>query len=274
MNPSFYIQSASVSDAHLFLFAGKYETVFAVLNRQRQQFEVLCVYHYSNSTDNTERLSMLQQILEHEELQKFYSKTDIIWCTPQSIITPQLFFNRDDCGEMLNLVYGDSGAYEVKYELVLKQQAYNVYREDAVTVQQVIKKFPGAVQWHQSTPLLNLLPAKRDLLYCNFSPASVTIMLRRQNQLQVIQTFEYSTSEDAAYHLLNTCQNFGVTASEIAVTASGMIDESSGLYKELYKYFSTIEFMELPDVFTYSDEIKTYPSHYFSHYFATAACVL
>lgn len=248
--------------------------MFAVLNRQRQQFEVLCVYHYNNTTDTAERFRMLQQILAHDELQKFYSKTDIIWCTPQSIITPQFFFNRDDCGEMLDLVYGDAGGYDVKHELVLKQQAYNVYREDAATVQQVIKKFPAAVQWHQSTLLLSFLPEKKELLYCNFSPTSVTVMLRRQNELQAIQTFDYNTPEDAAYHLLNTCQNFGVTASEIAITASGMIDESSGLYKELYKYFSTVEFMELPDVFTYSDEIKTYPSHYFSHYFATAACVL
>lgn len=276
MNPSFNIKAVTVaSNAHLFVFAGKQGAAFAVLDRQLDMFTSVSVYHFTNDMTAAERSSSFQQILNNETAaQQVYSKTDIVWCTEQSIITPQSFFNRDGAASMLDLVFGDAGAFAVKHELLLKQHAYNVYRMDAGIEKMVMAKFPSAVQSHESSLLVNFNSSKNDLLYCNFYPGSVTVMLRKGYQLQAIQTFYYSTPEDAAYYLLNTCRRFDVNAAEMVITASGMIDESSNLYRELYKYFLHIDFCELPDTFTYSDEIKTYPAHYFSHLFATAACVL
>jgi hypothetical protein len=276
VNPSFNIKSTTaVTDAHLFVFAGRQGIAFAALDRQRNMFTGISVYHFQNDSTDAERHTSLQQILENEPAaNQFFSKTDIVWCTEQSIITPQAFFDRDNAAAMLELVFGDAGEYTVKNELLLKQQAYNVYRLDKATEKIIMARFNGAIQSHQSSLLVNFESARKDLLYCNFYPGSFTVMLRKDRQLQAIQTFYYSTPEDAAYYLLNICRRFGVDAAEMTITASGMIDESSSLYRELYKYFLQIDFFESPDSFAYSEEIKTYPAHYFSHLFATAACVL
>jgi hypothetical protein len=99
-------------------------------------------------------------------------------------------------------------------------------------------------------------------------------VLRKNGQLQVIQNFEFNTPEDAIYHLLNICQSFETDATQTILTVSGMVDADSNLYNELHKYFLQINFADLPDNFKYTEEIKNYPVHYFSHLFATAICVL
>ncbi len=276
VKPSFSIQSnAAVTDAHLFVFAGGSGISFAVLDRQRNMFVSLCIYQFANDKTADEKNVLLGDIISNEvTAQQFYSKTDIIWCVPQSIITPQSFFTREYSGEMLDLVFGDAGTHTVKHELVLKQHAYNVYRVDGATEKKITGKFPAAVQWHQSSLMLNFEADKKNWLYCNFNPGSLTIMLRKNSRLQCLQVFEYNTPEDAAYHILNVCNRFETAAGDTMVCVSGMIDETSALYSEVYKYFSAISFFELPDVFAYSDDIKSYPAHYFSHLFATAACVL
>lgn len=276
VNPSFNIKSTiAATDAHLLVFASKQGMAFAVLDKHRNMFTGISVYHFGKDAAGTSFLKNAEEVLRDEVLvHQYFDKTDIIWCTEQSIITPQSFFNRDTNAAMLDLVFGDTGEFAVKHELILKQHAYNVYRLDKHVEKLVTDKFPRAMQSHQSSLLVNLESSKKDMLYCNFYPGCVAVMLRKEYQLQVLQTFDYETPEDAAYYLLNVCSQFAVAAAETAVTASGMIDESSSLYKELYKYFLSIDFFELPDNFTYTDELKTYPAHYFSHLFATAACVL
>ncbi len=275
MNPSFNIKSnTDTAGAHLFVFVSEYSISMAVLNREHV-FTTVCVYNFEHTITTADKNRQLESILNEDSIAlSFYGRTDIIWCTHESIITPQSFFTRDGSAGMLNLVYGDAGAYIIKHELILKQHAYNIYRIKTETENSISSKFPNVMQWHQASLMVNFAADKKDLLYCNFNPGSITVMLRNKQQLQLVQTFEYNTPEDAAYYLLNVCQRFEVTAAGMIITASGMIDESSNLYKELYKYFSGIEFFELPDMFNYSEEIKNYPAHYFSHLFTTAACVL
>jgi len=64
-----------------------------------------------------------------------------------------------------------------------------------------------------------------------------------------------------------------VPADSVTVDISGMIDKKSNLFASIYKYFLHIEFDKLPGDFTYYEGIKDHPPHFFSHLFATAACV-
>jgi Protein of unknown function (DUF3822) len=276
VNPSFNIQSPFIaSQSHLFVFAGWHNLAFAILNTSTNIFSGVIVYHFTSDISDEEIYNIFKKIVETENiLKEQYAKTDIIWQTEKSIITPEAFFNPDENTATLNLIFGDAGNYSDKYELILKEQAYNVYRADAGIEKLITDLFPAAVQSHQASLITNIAAEKNNLFYCYFSSGSITVMLRKENKLQVTQTFYYNTPEDAVYYILNTCQQFNVNPANTCITVSGMIDEASNLYKQLYKYFSVINFSQLPDVFNYTDEIKAYPPHYFSHLFATAACVL
>jgi hypothetical protein len=56
------------------------------------------------------------------------------------------------------------------------------------------------------------------------------------------------------------------------VAVSGLIEKDSVLYKEIYKYFETIDFASLPAAYTYVEGITRQPPHYFSHIFAIDSC--
>jgi hypothetical protein len=96
------------------------------------------------------------------------------------------------------------------------------------------------------------------------------VRLVKNGTTQLINTFNYQTAEDVSYTLLNICQQFDVP--NIALTISGLLERKSALFKEIYKYFETIEMAPLPDCQEYHEEILAYPSHYFSHNFAIDPC--
>ncbi len=272
VKPSFIIHTAEgVAVKHLFIFPAKQGIAFIALQKDENIFTDVLIYHAANGLLEND----LQQILNDSFfLQESFSKVDVVWNTVENIMVPQAFFNQEKCAGMLDLIYGSAGAWQVKWEQVLSQNIYTAYRVAATIENTVTQKFPAAVQSHQASAMASFLPAEKELVYCNFYPGSLTVMLRKNNQLQVIQNFDYTTPEDAAYHLLNVCQQFDVTAAETTITASGTIDENSSLYRELYKYFLGISFYDLPDNFLYADEIKEHPQQYFSHFFAAASCVL
>lgn len=62
--------------------------------------------------------------------------------------------------------------------------------------------------------------------------------------LQIVQTFNFKTSKDAVYHMLNVCHQF--QANEVGVKLSGMIEKDSNMLKEIHKYFLTITYTDLP----------------------------
>lgn len=275
VNPSFSIKSnIDNPGAHLFVFAGGNNLSLAVLNAEHV-FTDVSVYNFEPGITEQSKHSLLQDIFSNDTItSKNYRRTDIVWCTEQNIITPQSFFSRENSVDMVSLVYGDASTSLIKHELVLKHHVYNVYKVGTALEKIVTGKFFNATQWHQSSLVMNFESGKNDVLYCNFTPGTVTVMLRKQKQLQVVQSFEYNTATDAVFHLLNVCRCYDIDAATIPVVTSGMIDEASSLYTELFKYFSAINFLKLPAMFGYSNEIENHPAHYFSHLFTTAACVL
>ncbi len=142
--------------------------------------------------------------------------------------------------EMLELVYGDLMTGTVQNELVTTHNLHTVYKIPAAIKNIFNNRFPFCIQSHQSSLLINFEKNNKDLLYCNFYPEHLTVMLRKNGQLQMIQQFEYTLPEDAVYHLLNVCQSFDTDAAKTILTVSGMIDTDSSLYSELYKYFQSV----------------------------------
>lgn len=277
VNPTFNITSVNTAalPTHLFINAGRQGISFVELEKESNTFISVIVYHFTKQLSCEEIAATVNNIFATDFfLQKNFNRADITWCFNESILVPSEFFEKNAAAEMLNMVYGDADDRSIKNQLVLKYNLYNSYRVAAVIENTIINKFPHIHQNHQAALLIDFDAADKDLLYCNFYTDSLTVLLRKNGQLQVIQNFEFTTPEDAVYYLLNVCQSFEVDATQITLTASGMIDATSNLYNELYKYFAAVSFTALPGNFNYAADINNYPAHYFSHLFATAACVL
>jgi len=275
VNPSFNIQAPEIDfeTAQLFVEAGPMGVSLAILGGDNC-FKALVLYSFAAGQEETLPEQKLKEILGSEKLfQQQYFKTHICWSFPESILVPAALMDADRNLNMLNLVFGDSNPGTVKSDFLYRHDLFNVYRVTPVVVDIFSGYLPLATQMHVFTAMVNRdLPAG-DHMFTVFYGNGLTIMLSKAGKLQVVQHFAYNNPDDCVFHLLNVCKGFEMDPGSVTVHINGMIDERSGLYAAIFKYFLNMEFDELPGEFTYDTAITDHPQHFFSHLFALAACV-
>jgi len=218
--------------------------------------------------------NVLKQLVSDDNiLQEDYKNTTIIYSHPQSVMVPSDLLQDDQKKDMLELVHGDMSDSFIRTDFLFRQYTHNIYpvpkQIDAIATY----LFSSPVSTHLYSLLPDMFQGTGNHLRCIFSASSFTAMLVKESKLQAIQSFSFKTPEDVAYHMLQLCEAFGADVNDITLHLNGMIDKTSNLYTELYKYFVQVEFASLSPAFTYPEGIHDFPQHYFSHLFAAALCV-
>jgi len=275
VNPSFNIQAPAIDfeTAQLFAEAGPAGVSLAVLGND-QSFKAVVTYAFATGLGDDDLARNMEVICKTEYLlQQQYSKTHIFWSFTESIVVPAELMNADRNANMLNLVFGNARQGIVRSDFLYKHNLYNVYRLPESIADTFSACLPVATQTHLFSTLINRDMPDGNHLFTVFYSNSVTTMLCKEGKLQMIQNFVYNNADDCVFHLLNVCKGFEVQPDSTMLHINGMIDEKSGLYAAIYKYFLNIEFDKLPDGYGYNDEIKNHPPHFFSHLFELASCV-
>ena len=275
VNPSFNIQAAEIDfeTAQLFVEAGPMGISLVVL-RANNCFNAVVTYTFVAGLNENELTEKVKEIFSSENLlQKQYSKTHIFWAFAESILVPAELMNADRNLNMLNLVFGDAKQGIIRSDFLYKHNLHNVYRTPESVVDIFSSYMPVATQTHLFTTIVNRDLPQGNYLFTVFYSNSLTIMLCKDGKLQVVQNFNYTHADDCVFHLLNICKGFEVEPDSVMLHINGMIDEKSGLYAAIYKYFLQVEFDTLPEDYTYDEMIKNHPPHFFSHLFALASCV-
>jgi hypothetical protein len=275
VNPSFNIQATGIDfeAAQLFAEAGPTGVSLAVLGADNC-FNAVVTYAFAAGLSDAELTENLKTICSSENLlQQQYARTHIFWSFTESILVPAELMNTDRNVNMLNLVFGDTKQGAIHSDFLYKHNLHNVYRLPDAVADIFASCLPVATQTHLFSALVNRELPEGNHLFTVFYSNSLTILLCREGKLQVIQNFTYNNADDCVFHLLNVCKGFDVQPDVVTLHINGMIDEKSGLYAAIYKYFLNIEFDMMPENYTYADEIKNYPPHFFSHLFALASCV-
>ena len=275
VNPSFNIQATEIDfeTAQLFTEAGPMGFSLVVLGADNC-FKAVVIYPFSPGIIETEIADKLKEICNSENLlKKQYSRSHNFWAFTESILVPAELMNADRNLNMLNLVFGDAKQGIIHSDFLYKHNLHNVYRIPEAVIDTFSAALPVATQTHLFSAIVNRDMPEGNHLFTVFYGNSLTIMLCKEGKLQVIQNFNYTHADDCVFHLLNVCKGFDVQPDSVTLHINGMIDEKSGLYASVYKYFLNIEFDELPGSYTYADEIKNHPPHFFSHLFALATCV-
>ena len=275
VNPSFNIQATEIDfeTAQLFTEAGPMGFSLVVLGADNC-FKAVVIYPFSSGTSETEIAEDLNRICNSENLlRKKYSRSHIFWAFTESILVPAALMNTDRNLNMLNLVFGNAKQGIIHSDFLYRHNLHHVYRLPEAVIEIFSAALPVAAQTHLFSAMVNQDMPEGNHLFTVFYSNSITIMLCKDGKLQVIQNFNYTHADDCVFHLLNVCKGFDVKPDSVILHINGMIDENSGLYAAVYKYFLNMEFDKLPESYTYADEIINHPPHFFSHLFALASCV-
>ena len=274
MRPAFEILPSSfdAENCSLLVEVSNEGFSFCIKDEVANSFIGLAVYHYDKSKPPV-GLPIALQILFHQNeiLSRKFRKVQVVYSLVQSILIPFSLYDREKNQSLMNMMYGDLHSNEtILTDVIAQQSIYNCYRISSALYEVVQTQFPDALSVHQYSLLLKTSIIEKDKLSVIFYTQKMVVTLIKDGKIQLINSFKYRTPEDVSYILLNICHQFEIES--ISLEISGLIEENSALYKEIYKFFTEIELVKLPEGINYSEEITQYPSHYFSHIFAINSC--
>ncbi len=227
------------------------------------------LFYWTSAEMNAGDLLLL---LEHQkELAGPFYLVNICYDFPGSMMVPAAGFRQEDAG-LLNSALPGSGDTSLSItEWLAEWQLYNVYSAPKDIHDLLMKRFPVAKFWHQSTVALKNIRASaaEGCLQADFRHHDFSLIAVRSGKLLLARSFEYSTPEDVIYYLLRTCRQFSLSQNEVSVELSGLVDKQSALYKDLYQYFNQIRFRENNWMLHESE----YPAHFFTSLNDLSVCV-
>ena len=139
----------------------------------------------------------------------------------------------------------------------------------------ISRRFSTGKFWNLNSVFLKNFSAERkNAMLIDFRGNEFSVIVFKDNLLQLVQTFTYSSSADVLYYLLKISQQLGTSQQEVKITLSGLIEKDSAIYRELYKYFIHLDFEILPGGIRIAETLNEYPDHYFSSICKLATCVL
>lgn len=272
MKAVFNIPPASVSKGalHLLIELGNYGVSFLWYTRNPLYVRGIAVYNFNTSHIENH----IERIIENQ-LNNItgLAAVTISYDLKENVLLPAAYNHEPAINSALTLLHGDAQDIVVNNDHITSAGIYNHYRI-ARSIEIILgKQFPGAARFHSTSLQTEKCINEGDGIYCIVFHNCIKVILMQNKKLHFVQYFEYAVPEDVAYHLLNTCEQHNLQSSNVTLTLSGMVDEHSKLYTELYQYFSNINFEENPEGVNVPNEIKQWPEHFFSHLISLAVCV-
>lgn len=234
---------------------------FAVTNKSGNQFYEL---GYCSVTDWDES-ALSAFFTNYPVLGNSFYDSQVVYDFPQAILVPSM----SNSNEGVAVFAGGSGAHTVT-EPVTGWQIKTMYGVPPVIHQWIGQKFPAVKFRHQYSVGIRSLDvtSANGVLQVDFRGEDFTMLAARSGKILLAQCFPYSTPDDVLYYLLKTCAAFKLSQQELQLSISGLVDQQSSLYRELYQYFIHVGFRDAS-----WDAGPDYPAHFFTSLNDLAQCV-
>lgn len=209
--------------------------------------------------------------LDSKVLDRSYNDTRVYFNLDEALIIPLDKFSANASDAYLTTIYGDNINHVVKYDNInAEPELINLFRIKKDLNDMVNSNLMMVTPRHLYSKLLEDVfsnpakIAKGNFLKIQFYYHQMLIVLMKDGQLQLIQSYSFQTADDVLYYLLNITQQFGLSPQEIQVEISGLIDIKSQKFEYIQKVFSKISFDTISNENFFRNYIGEYPLHYFS----------
>ncbi len=198
-----------------------------------------------------------------------FQEVQITYDNAKAMLMPSWCYRAEDSNALLKAMHGDVYGSHIISESIPAWQLYNIYCLPLDVQDWISQQYPRSNFRHQYSLTLKSIPATSSgCILVDFRPEEFTVMAAQGSRLLVAQTYEYSAPEDVLYRLLKICRTFSLVQEEVLIRISGLVDQQSALYRELYQYFINIQFREA----TWKDSANDYPAQFFTSLNDLAIC--
>lgn len=240
---------------------------FCILNSDLKEITALYTFEYfenNSALDNV--LKNIQQIvLEEPLLQKQYQSVNITFKNKLNTFVPIELFDEQIAASYLQYNIKVLSNDFVAHDVLEKNNLVNVYIPFVNITNYFLEQFGPFTYKHAGTVLVDkLMEINKDntelIVYVHVSKSDFEVVVMKQQELILYNSFVLNTNEDFGYFILFTYEQLKLDRDVDKIVLLGDIDIQTNLYKLIYKYIRNIEFLTYD--FPYQSAIlKNIPNH-------------
>jgi len=266
---------AGLEDGHLLMEIGPHIFSYVAIDKDKNLLHLR--FYELDTHGNHDLAGEIAGIINGDNLLKApAARKTMLYNFPESQLIPEACFHSGNSKDMAGLLHGDLNQGVVLNEKIEGKQQYNVYQVPAEIHDLLQRSFTGSKYWHYYSLwiLLGQQQAAQPDSFISvlFYPNRILVHAVKNQQLYLLQSYMFGAAEDAGYYLLNICLQLELSPETTPILLSGMIDGSSALYTEIYKYFGQVSLETFPGASSIA-ALEEYPAHFFSPLLNLALCV-
>ncbi|MFT4095178.1 MAG: DUF3822 family protein [Niabella sp.] len=157
-------------------------------------------------------------------------------------------------------------------EFLKDHQIANLYTVPYNVLTWMVQHFPSSGYMHTySVKIKNISDFPEDgLLRLDVLKNRFSVIAFKGDRLLLAKSYTYASPADMVFYLLKICEVFGFSQELVTLQVSGLIDQDSKLYRELYDYFLHLSVKPA----SWEDQLSGCPAHYFTSLNELTTCEL
>lgn len=228
--------------------------------------EALEIFSKDEEVDWQETLKSI--LRQSELLRRNFSERHIAFSFPDALVIPEAKFSSSSTKDLINLIYGEQPHSWIGYKKMPRSfEMMLAYRIEQGIHDWITERFPSYDTTHLYAELLHHLLsdtiATEKIAFIHLEEKTWILTLLNGGQLQLIQTFNYSTREDVLYDLLNGLQQSQIPSNQCRLKISGQLTASDELVDQLSGLFQSIEWQSVPAAGIFQSLKQQFPPHHF-----------
>lgn len=228
--------------------------------------EALEIFSKEEEVDWQETLKSI--LRQSELLRRNFSERHIAFSFPDALVIPETKFSSSSTKDLINLIYGEQPHSWIGYKKMPRSfEMMLAYRIEQGIYDWMTERFPSYDTTHLYAELLHHLLtdtiATEKIAFIHLEEKTWILTLLNGGQLQLIQTFNYSTREDVLYDLLNGLQQSQIPSNQCRLKISGQLTASDELVDQLSGLFQSIEWQSVPAAGIFQSLKQQFPPHHF-----------
>ena len=214
-----------------------------------------------------------QMRLHSKILDRTYNDTKIFYHLREAIVTPAAQYTTESAETYLPALFGDVELSIIRHdEVFAPADVYISYKIPKPLFDMVNTNLMMVTAKHSYCKILeNILQSNKStdsyFLKVIFYHNMLTAVLMHYGKLQLIQSYHFETADDMLYYLLNIVHQFNITAADLSIEVSGMLDIKSKKMEYVAKLFPKLTFDNNLSGASFKAFVKEYPAHYFTAFY-------
>lgn len=239
---------------------------YTVYNAESNSLAELHYYTFEGPA-SAEEINEVIRLLKSEGLR--YSRVVLCSGFPQALLVPRQYFSE---AHSPAAVLNSEKRMNYFHDIIGEWQVVNNYAFPKAIYQGLEAALGPLEMKHVYTTSLKAYNGHTAgaQMAVDFTPRTFRVVVKREGQVLLAQMYDYNTPLDVVYYLLKIFQELPLSKEETHLVLSGLVEEASALYRELYSYFLNIHFAEPAGM----PLVKTeHPAHFFASIYNLALCV-